>query len=221
MHPKAKSSMSPRPHLIFTRLKASKPVFKAIHLHSVTGMVAFCLIFAFFLSQNSIAQASYSFEEALKVLELIEKVNSESENDYSGPLRKVVVSESELNSYLAFRLEQEEDVLKELILKLFDENRIEGKILLRFKKTGFSLMLKPEMVFYFSGTIKVKEEAARLDIDKLFFNKEPVEPLLLDTVIYLASKIQGTENTGLSDWYELPYGIKDVRIEKGRAVFYY
>jgi hypothetical protein len=187
----------------------------------VAGVVVFCLIFAVLLSQNSIAQASYSLEEALKVLELIEKVNSENENDYSGPLRNVVVSESELNSYLAFRLEQEEDVLKELILKLFDENRIEGKILLRFKKTGLSRMLKPEMAFYFSGIIRVKEEAARLVIDELFLNKEPVDPLLLDTVSYLASKVQGTENTGLSDWYELPYGIKDVRIEKGRAVFFY
>jgi len=192
-----------------------------IRFRFVNGVVVFCLIFAVFLSQNSIARASYSLEEALKVLELIEKVNSENENDYSGPLRKVVVSESELNSYLAFRLEQEEDVLTELILKLFDENRIEGKILLRFKKTGLSLMLKPEMVFYFSGRIKVKEEAARLDLDELFLNKEPVDPLLLDTVIYLASKIQGIENTGLNDWYELPYGIKDVRIEKGRAAFFY
>jgi len=132
----------------------------------------------------------------MKVLELIEKVNSESEEDYSGPLRQVVVAESELNSYLAFRLEQEEDVLKELRLKLFETNRVEGKILLRFKKTGLSLMLEPEMIFYFSGTIKVKEKAARLAIDELFLNKERVDPLLLDTVIYLASKLQGTEYTG-------------------------
>ena len=179
------------------------------------------MIFAVFFSQADAAQTDYSLDEAMKVLGLIEKVNSESEEDYSGPLRQVVVAESELNSYLAFSLEQEEDVLKELRLKLFDANRIEGKILLRFKKTGLSLMLEPEMIFYFSGTIKVKEEAARLAIDELFLNKERVDPLLLDTVIYLASKLQGTEYTGLSNWYELPYGLKDVRIEKGRAVFFY
>jgi len=199
----------------------SLQIFNAIHLHFVTGMVVFCLILTVLFSQNSAAQTSYSLEEALKVLELIERVNSESEKDYTGPLRQVVVAESELNSYLAFRLEQEEDVLKELRLKLFDANRIEGKILLRFERAGLSLMLEPEMTFYFSGTIKVKEEAARLAIDELFLNKEPVDPLLLDTVIYLASKLQGTENTGLSDWYDLPYGIKDVRIDKGRATFYY
>jgi hypothetical protein len=220
-HPKAKSSMSPRPHLIFTRLKANKSVVKVIFLHFVKGMVVFCLIFAGFFLETSAAQTSYSLDEAIKVLELIEKVNSESEKDYSGPLRRVVVAESELNSYLAFRLEQEEDILKELRLKLFNANRIEGKILLRFEKTGLSLILEPEMIFYFSGTIKVKEETVRLAIDELFLNKEPVDPLLLDTVIYLASKLQGTEYTGLSDWYELPYGIKDVRIEKGRAIFYY
>jgi hypothetical protein len=183
--------------------------------------VVFYLIFAGFFMQTGAAQTSYSLDEAIKVLELIEKVNSESEKNYSGPLRQVVVTESELNSYLAFRLEQEEDILKELRLKLFDANRIEGKILLRFEKTGLSWMLEPEMIFYFSGKIKVKEEAARLAIDELFLNKEPVDPLLLDTVIFLTSKLQGTESTGLSDWYKLPYGIKDVRIETGRAIFFY
>jgi len=43
--------------------------------------------------------------------------------------------------------------------------------------------------------------------------------LLLDTVIYLASKFKGTENTSLNDWYELPYGIKDVKIKQGEAIF--
>lgn len=202
-------------------MKIRLQILNAIRFRFEKGMVVFCLIFAVFFSQADAAQTDYSLDEAMKVLGLIEKVNSESEEDYSGPLRQVVVAESELNSYLAFSLEQEEDVLKELRLKLFDANRIEGKILLRFKKTGLSLMLEPEMIFYFSGTIKVKEEAARLAIDELFLNKERVDPLLLDTVIYLASKLQGTEYTGLSNWYELPYGLKDVRIEKGRAVFFY
>jgi hypothetical protein len=174
-----------------------------------------------FLSQFSWAQSDYSLEEALKVLELIEKVEAERGNEYSGPLREVVVTESELNSYLAFRIEHEEDVMKELKLKLFDENRIEGKVLLRFKGQNLPALLNPYMVFYFNGVIKVKQGAARLVIRELFLNKEPVEPLLLDTVIYLSSKFLGTENSSLNDWYELPYGIKDVRTEKGKAIFYY
>lgn len=179
------------------------------------------MLFIFALGAVNLAQSGYSLEEALKVLELIEKVDSEREKDYSGPLREVVVTESELNSYLAFRIEHEEDVMKELKLKLFDENRIEGKVLLRFKGQNLPLLLNPRMVFYFNGVLKVKQGAARLVIRELFLNKEPVEPLLLDTVIYLSSKFLGTENSSLNDWYELPYGIKDVRLEQGKAYFYY
>ncbi|MFO7981715.1 MAG: hypothetical protein R6V00_12930 [Candidatus Aminicenantes bacterium] len=205
-HQKAKSSKSLNLYLNFTGAK---------------GFLFIFLMVGVFLSQFSWAQSDYSLEEALKVLELIEKVEAEKGIDYSGPLREVVVTESELNSYLAFRIEHEEDVMKELKLKLFDENRIEGKVLLRFKGQNLPLLLNPRMVFYFDGVLKVKQGAARLVVRELFLNKEPVEPFLLDTVIYLSSKFLGTENSGLNEWYELPYGIKDVRIKQGQAYFYY
>jgi len=179
------------------------------------------ILFVFVFSNISFTQSDYSLEEALKVLGLIEKVEAERENDYSGPLRKVVLTESELNSYFAFLIEHQEDVMRELKLKLFDENRIEGKVLLRFKGQNLPLLLNHRMVFYFSGVLKVKQGTARLVIRELFLNKEPVEPLLLDTVIYLSSKFLGTENSSLNEWYELPYGIKDVRTEQGQAYFYY
>jgi hypothetical protein len=189
------------------------------HLYAL--MAVCCFILNLMVPQISLAQSDYSLDEVLRVLELIEKVQSEAENEYSGPLREVKVSESELNSYLAFRIEQEEDVMKELKLKLFDKNRIEGKVLLQFKGQNLPLLLNPKMVFYFNGILKVKQGAARLVIQELFLNKEPVDSVLLDTVIYLASKFKGTENTTLNDWYELPYGIKDVRTESGKAIFYY
>jgi len=186
-----------------------------------------CLLFLIFLigggfwTQAALAQSDYSLEEALKVLELIEKVEAEKDKDYSGPLREVMVTQSELNSYLAFRIEMEEDVMKELTLKLFDENRIEGRVLLRFRGQNLPVLLNPRMVFYFEGSLKVKEGAARLVIQELFLNEQAVNPMFLDTVIYLASKFQGTENTSLNDWYELPYGIKDMKIKQGQALFYY
>ncbi len=192
-----------------------------IRVKSMLFLVVSCLLLNVIFNQVSYSQSDYSLEEALKVLELIEKVDSEREKDYSGPLREVMVTESELNSYLAFRIEHEEDVMKELKLKLFDENRIEGKVLLRFKGQNLPLLLNPRMVFYFNGVLKVKQGTARLVIRELFLNKEPVEPFLLDTVIYLSSKFLGTENSGLNEWYELPYGIKDVRIKQGQAYFYY
>lgn len=179
------------------------------------------MLFLLTLPHMNLAQNNDSLKEALKVLKLIEKVDAEKGKDYSGPPREVEVTESELNSYLAFRIEHEEDVMKELKLKLFDENRIEGKVLLRFEGQNRHPLLNPKMVFHFSGIIKVKQGAVRLAIRELFLNKQPVDPLLLDTVIYLASKFHNTQNNSLSEWYELPYGIKDVRLEQGKALFYY
>lgn len=184
-------------------------------------LIVSSFLFVIFMPYISFPQNSYSIDEALKVIGLIEKVDSEKEKPYSGPLREVKVTESELNSYLAFRVEHEEDVMKGLSLKLFDENRIEGKVLLNFEGKNLPSLLKPKMVFYFDGTIKVRERAVRLVIHDLFLDKEPVDPLILDTVIYLSSQFLGTESMSFSDWYELPYGLKDVKIKKGEALFYY
>ncbi|MBD3415366.1 MAG: hypothetical protein GF421_13175 [Candidatus Aminicenantes bacterium] len=183
--------------------------------------ILFCLWWGIFGLDTNWAQSPYSLEEALKVLKLIEKVNAVKDNDYSGPLRQVKVTESELNSYLAFRLEHEEDVMKELKLKLFEENRIEAKVVLRFQGKGLPSLLMSRMIFYFDGVIRVKDGMVRLRIRELYLNQEPVDPLLLDTVIYLSSQFLGTENNSLKDWYELPYGIKDVRIQRSAAIFSY
>jgi hypothetical protein len=183
--------------------------------------VVFFMILSVFSSQLSFAQKSYSLENALKVLKLIEMAEAEMGNDYSGPLREVMLTESELNSYFAFRLEHGEDVMKEMELKLFDENRMEGRVVLRFEGQNLPLLLNPKMVFYFDAVLKVKEGTVRMVIRELFLNNEPVDPLFLDTVIYLSSKFLGTENASLNDWYELPYGIKDLKLKQGKAYFYY
>jgi hypothetical protein len=45
-------------------------------------------------------------------------------------IRKIVITESELNSYIAYRIETEkEKIMKEFRLKLYKKNRIEGKVL--------------------------------------------------------------------------------------------
>jgi hypothetical protein len=31
----------------------------------------------------------------------------------------------------------------------------------------------------------------------------------------------GSEPFSMSDWWELPYGIKDIKTERGKAAFYY
>ena len=185
----------------------------------------FCLLFVFFvcISIPSLAQDNYSREEALKVIGLIEQIQLEQNQSSSGGnLKKVNVTESELNSYIAYRIDVEQsDIMKELRLKLFDKNRVEGKIFIDLSGQDLPGFLRPEMNVYFDGISEIEKGKVRLALKELFLEDQPIQPSVLDMIIYIGSKIQGEEPFSMSDWWELPYGIKDVKTEKEKAIFYY
>ena len=166
--------------------------------------------------------SKYSIQEAKKVFRLIEKIQVEQiENDQS-ELRSVEITESEFNSWIAYRIEAEkEDIMKELRFKVFNDNKIEGKVFIDLRGYKLPKFLRPEMNLYFGGKIEVKDKKARIVIKELYLEDRSVQPMLLDLIIFFTSKIQNMEASSLSDWYELPYGIKDVRTKQGKALFYY
>lgn len=164
----------------------------------------------------------YSLQEALKVINLIEKIQLEQLEKKSSELRNVVVSENEFNSYIAYRIDVEkEEVMKELRLKMFDNNKIEGKIMVDLRKQKLPKILKPLMSFYFGGKLEVKDDSVRINLDDLFLENQRIQPAVLDLVIFIGSKITGSEPFSISDWWFLPYGIKDIKTQKGQVTFYY
>ncbi|MGB7297130.1 MAG: hypothetical protein WBC70_16235 [Candidatus Aminicenantales bacterium] len=166
--------------------------------------------------------AAYSLAEAQKVLRAIAKIEAEAPRPWDGPLRPVTVTESELNSYIAYRIETEkEDVMKELRLKIFPKNKIEGKIHIDLRGRDIPGYIRPEMDVFFAADVLVSGGAVKIDLQKLFLGDEPIPPLIIDLVIAVSAKLSGQEPTSISDWYELPFGIKDIKTEKGRAVFFY
>lgn len=168
------------------------------------------------------AQVEYSVDEALKVFSFIEKIIVEKDSGNSEKMRSVTVTESELNSYIAYRIDTEkEDVMKQLHLKIFKRDRIEGKILLDLRGQNLPDFLRPEMNLYFAGKVEVKDQKVRLLIKKLYIEDQPIRPEILDVVIFIASKIQSTEPTSIYDWYDLPFGIKDIKSQDKKAIFYY
>lgn len=180
-------------------------------------------IFSFFsFSVVSASEKKYSVQEVQKVLKAIEKVSSEQLRGNRGMLKKILITEGELNSYIAYRIETErEEVMKELRVKLFPESRIEGKILIDLTGQKIQKFLRPRMTFYLDGKIKVKNEKVKLVIKKLFLEGQPIQPMILDLIIFIASKIENTEASSINDWYELPYGIKNIETKKCKAIFYY
>lgn len=178
-----------------------------------------CLLFYVLASYGS---TEYSLKEALKVLNIIEKVQSEQSRLSKGKLRKVAVTESELNSYIAFRIETEkEEIMKQLNLHILVNNRIEGNILIDLRGQNLPGFLRPQMNIYFGGRVEVKEKKVRINIKKLFIEDVPIQPEILDVIIQIASKIENSEPTSLYDWYDLPFGLKDIKTQNGKAIFYY
>ncbi len=87
------------------------------------------LLLSFSISSSGIQD--YSLPEARKVLDAIEKMEREQSREDKDSLKKIVITEKELNSYIAYRIETEkEKIMKELRLKLFKRNKIEGKVLM-------------------------------------------------------------------------------------------
>lgn len=184
----------------------------------------FCLFLMFCQSpqQSEYSQSAYSREEALHVFQIIGQL--EQKLLKNGPLNRdsVVVTESELNSYIAYRIEVEkEEILKQLHLKMQNNNKIEGKIQINLKGQKIPDFLSPEMNIYFSGKIEVNNGKVRVLVKKLFLEDQPIQPQVLDAIIYIASKIQNYEPTSLYDWYDLPFGIVDIMTKNQQALFFY
>jgi hypothetical protein len=188
-------------------------------------MLCLPFIFAFlcsFCQKDTRSTEAYSFEEAQKVLAAIDKIVAETEQPWSGPRRSFTVTESELNSYIAYRIETEkEEIMKELRLRLFDKNKIEGKIHIDLRGQDIPRYIKPEMDVYFAANLLINSGQAKLDIQKLFLEDEPIKPFVLDLAIAISARLNNQPATSISDWYELPYGIKDIKTGKGKATFFY
>ena len=137
-------------------------------------------------------------------------------------LKKIEISESELNSYIGYRIETEkEEIMKELRLKLLKRNKIEGKVLIDLRGQKIPEFIRPQMTLYFGGKLEVEKGKARLKIKDLFLEDQRVKPTILDVILKIASKINKTEVSSMNDWYKLPYGIKDIKTNNHQAIFYY
>jgi len=153
-------------------------------------------------------------------LRVISKIERESARKTDASLENISVTENELNSYIAYRIDMErEKIMKELRVKLFKRNKIEGKILIDLSGQQIPNFLKPQMTLYFGGKLEVKGSLVKLALKDLFLEEQRLDPDVLDFIIALAAKIENYKVWSINDWFELPYGIKDVKTQNQKAVF--
>jgi hypothetical protein len=161
-------------------------------------------------------------EDARKVLEILDRIQNDQGPASGRPLRTAVVSERELNAYIAYRIETEqEEIMKELRLKLLPENRVEGKIFIDLSGRSVLGFLKPQMNVYFAGMLETEGPKVRVRFESLFLGEQRIQPVLLDMIIRTISKIENTEPVSIEDWYDLPYGIRKMETRAGELVVSY
>lgn len=181
------------------------------------------LVFLFiYFSIFSSGKQDYSLPEALKVLNAIEEIEREQSRADKKILKEMAITESEFNSYAAYSIEKEKsEILKEFRLKFLKRNKIEGKIFIDLEGQKAAKFLKPRMTLYFGGKLEVKDGVVRFNMKDLFLEGQRIQLRIIDLVLYIQAKIENREASSIKDWYEIPYGIKDIKIHRGKAVFYY
>lgn len=160
--------------------------------------------------------------DARKVLQVIEMIRTESGSAPPLRPRSVAVSERELNAYIAYRIDTEDgDILKDLRLKLFAGNRIEGLAVIDLRERKLPAFIKPMMNITFAGVVESQPGKARVRFESLYLEQQRIQTALLDMIISTVAELEGTEPVRLDDWYELPYGILGLETQQGRLVAAY
>ena len=167
------------------------------------------------------SQVSYSIEKAQKVLRTIDNVLAEQQEGRV-LTQKAVITEDELNAYIAYRIDVErEEVMRELQLRLFEDNRLEGKIAIDLRGQNLPFSLKPKMSIFFSAALEIRDARVRVQMKEIFLEGQRIEPAILDLIIAIGARLSNERASSIGDWYYLPYGIKDIKTEQGMAVFYF
>lgn len=189
-----------------------------------TGFVKKAVSIFLVLSWSLIASGAqnYSRQDVEKIVKALEKIERETASGTRQSIQQISVTESEFNSYISYRIEEKrEKFLKELRIKLFKKNKIEGMALIDLRGEKVPKFLRPQMTLYFRGKLEVKNGLVRLGLKDLFLEEQRIDLKVLDLVIAFAAKIENFEVWSINDWYELPYGIKNIETQNNKAVVFY
>jgi hypothetical protein len=179
-------------------------------LGAISGGAA--LFFFFLIPVRAEELPAATKREALKVVQALQKIEAENESRRSKPARRMDFSENEFNSYIAYRIDAEkEKVMKELKLKLFEANRIEGMAVIDLRGQQLPSFLKPEMTLFFEGVLVTENGWARVYFKKLFIDTQQLPVTVLDLVILAAAKASSDEAGKTNDWYLMPRGIRELK----------
>jgi hypothetical protein len=169
--------------------------------------------------------------KAAGVFSALETIQSESlRSRLAGPRagqpapgsRRLTFSEAELNAYVACRLEDQGELyVKEVVLKLLADDRVEGRVSIDLGKPQASGLVPQKQELLFAAKAETRDGKIRIDMDTLYLGLQPISPAFVDVIIGVVAALQGYPATSLKDWYDLPRGVLRLESRPGQVVIIY
>jgi len=177
------------------------------------------------LSSLSWGQQNISVEDQAKiqkVLQIIERLEKEALEPQARPLKQVILTEEELNAYIAYRLRTDRvEMLQNLQIKLLDNNVIEGKAVFDLSGENLPDFVPRTAVVFFSTVFRVEGRRIYFDFKKIFLGSQELSVDFVSEMIKQIALAHQAPPEGLNRSYDLPFGLKDIKSRKGLAIFYY
>lgn len=161
-------------------------------------------------------------EPLKKVFQAIEELEKAQRGASPATLRSLSLTEEELNAYIAYRIATDPvELLKELQLKLLDGNRFEGKAVFDLSQENLPAVVPKEAPLFFSASFTVSGGKVHFVFHKIFLGTQELAVDFVSEMVRMIAQAHNAPAEGLNRSYDLPYGIKDIKSKKGRAIFYY
>jgi len=177
------------------------------------------------LYSPSWGQQNFSGEDQAKVqkvLQIIERLEKEALEPQPRPWKEVVLTEEELNAYIAYRLRTDRvEMLQDLQIKLLDNNLIEGKAVFDLSGENLPDFVPRTAVVFFSTVFRVEGRRIYFDFKKIFLGPQELSVNFVSEMIKQIAIAHQAPPEGLNRSYDLPFGLKDIKSRKGLAIFYY
>jgi hypothetical protein len=159
-------------------------------------------------------------KNALKVQQILNNFETQRPTSKNRKLT-AEVTQTELNAYIKHRLTQDKDpCIKGLQVVLLEDNHVRGKLRSNSRPFNLSFLFGDILDFDFKGILYTRKGKARLALNALELNGQPIKPEMLDLILSAAAQFNGTPPARIGDWYELPKGIHRITVNNGKAVLY-
>ncbi|GEM_PF-502353 len=175
------------------------------------------------LSQNKPPSFSTAEAEKIqKVLQAIETVQQAQQESGRRSLKSLILTESELNAYIAYRVVTDPiDLLQGLELKLLDDNRLEGKAVFDLRQENLPSFIPKVAPVFFAASFRVEAGRIFFSFHKIYLGTQELAVDFVSEMIKAIAIAHNAPAEGLNRSYELPFGLKDIKSKKGLAIFYY